>query len=92
VIRLAIAALVAAAVLAPFARAADAQGLTIIEPYGAGSATDRVISLYKPGLDKAIGSPVAVEHDGAGSLEKLGAAPPNGRTAIVVDLLSVEIA
>lgn len=91
-IRLA-AALIAATLLAQPARAADAPpGLTIIEPYGAGSVTDRVIGLYKPGLEKATGQPVSVEHDGAASLGKLSAAPPNGRTVIVVDLLSVEIA
>jgi tripartite-type tricarboxylate transporter receptor subunit TctC len=91
--RLAATAFVAAALLAPMARAADAPpGLTIIEPYGTGSVTDRIISLYKPGLEKATGHPVAVEHDGAAALEKLTAAPPNGHTIIVVDLLSVEIA
>lgn len=86
-------ALVAVALLAaPAARATDAPGLTIIEPYGAGSATDRIIGLYKPGLEKATGHPVTVEHDGADSLAKLAAAPPNGHTVAVVDLLSVEIA
>ena len=91
-IRLA-AALALATLLAPFARAADgAPNLTIIEPYGAGSATDRVLGLYQPGLEKATGHPLAIEHDGAGSLEKLAAAPPNGHTVIIVDLLSVEIA
>jgi tripartite-type tricarboxylate transporter receptor subunit TctC len=92
-IRLAAAAFVGATLLVPLARAADVPtGLTIIEPYGAGSVTDRIISLYKPGLEKATGHPVAVEHDGAASLEKLAAAPPNGHTVIVVDLLSVEMA
>jgi tripartite-type tricarboxylate transporter receptor subunit TctC len=92
-VRLAAAAFVAAALVAPLARAADAPaGLTIIEPYGADSVTARIVSLYKPGLEKATGHPVAVEHDGADSLEKLAAAPPNGHTVIVVDLLAVEIA
>jgi tripartite-type tricarboxylate transporter receptor subunit TctC len=91
VIRIA-AALAAAMLLAAIARAADAPNLTVIEPYGAGSATDRVIDLYKPGLEKATGHPLALEHDGAASLEKLAAAPPNGRTVIVVDLLTVELA
>jgi len=87
------AALVAVVLLAAPARAAEAQtGLTIIEPYGAGSITDRVIAFYKPGLDKETGYPVTIEHDGADSLAKLAAAPPNGHTLIVVDLLSVEIA
>jgi tripartite-type tricarboxylate transporter receptor subunit TctC len=91
--RLAAVALFAFAALMPVARAADAPpGLTIIEPYGPGSITDRVIALYKPGLEKATGHPVTVEHDGPDSLAKLAAAPPNGRTVIVVDLLSVEIA
>ncbi len=92
-IRLA-AALIAAALLAPLARAADGPNLTIIEPYGMGSATDRVIGLYKPGLKEKGDQPSAylIEHDGAASLDKLGAAAPNGHTVIVVDLLSVEIA
>jgi tripartite-type tricarboxylate transporter receptor subunit TctC len=90
--RFAVVALVAVAIIAPFARAAEGPNLTVIEPYGAGSATDRVLSLYEPGLEKATGHPVAIEHDGAGSLEKIAGAPPNGRTVIVVDLLSVEIA
>ena len=92
-IRLAAVALLALAALMPPARAADAPaGLTIIEPYGPGSITDRVIGLYQPGLEKATGHPISVEHDGAQSLAKLAAAPPNGHTVIVVDLLSVEIA
>jgi tripartite-type tricarboxylate transporter receptor subunit TctC len=92
--RLFAAALLALASLWSPARAADAApaGLTIIEPYGAGSITDRVIELYKPGLEKATGHPISVEHDGPQSLAKLAAAPPNGHTVIVVDLLSVEIA
>lgn len=75
------------------ARAADSgPGLTVIEPYGAGSATDRVLALYQPGLEKATGHPLSIEHDGAASLAKLAAAPPDGHTVIIVDLLSVEIA
>ena len=91
-IRLVAAALVVFAALAPLARAADGPpNLTIIEPYGAGSVTpDR--PLYQPGLENATGHPIQIEHDGAGSLAKLAAAPPDGRTVIVVDLLSVEIA
>lgn len=92
-IRLAAAAIFVLAAVAPLARAADGPpNLTIIEPYGAGSVTDRIIGLYRPGLEKATGHPLQIEHDGAGSLAKLAAAPPDGRTVIVVDLLTVEIA
>jgi tripartite-type tricarboxylate transporter receptor subunit TctC len=94
IVRLAAAAALfaVAGLLAP-ARAADSgPGLTVIEPYGAGSATDRVLALYQPGLEKATAHPLAIEHDGAGSLAKLSAAAPDGHTVIVVDLLSVEIA
>ncbi len=92
-IRLVTAALFMLAALTPLSRAADGPpNLTIIEPYGAGSVTDRIVRLYQPGLEKATGHPIQIEHDGAGSLAKLAAAPPDGRTVIVVDLLSVEIA
>lgn len=91
-IRFAAASLAAAVLLAPVARAAGGPNLTVIEPYGAGSATDRVVGLYQPGLEKATGHPLAIEHDGAASLAKIAAAPPTGHTVIVVDLLSIEIA
>ena len=92
-IRVAAVALTAATLLAPLARASDGPpGLTIIEPYGVGSVTDRVVGFYRPGLEAATGHPVTVEHDGADALKKLAAAPPNGHTVIAVDLLSVEIA
>ena len=87
------AAILAVLLLAGPARAANPPaGLTIIEPYGPGSITDRIVGLLKPALEKQTGHPVIVEHDGANSLAKLAAAKPDGHTVIVVDLLSVEIA
>ena len=87
------AAILAVLLLAGPARAANPPaGLTIIEPYGPGSITDRIVGLLKPALEQQTGHPVIVEHDGANSLAKLAAAKPDGHTVIVVDLLSVEIA
>jgi len=88
------AAALAAAVLAgaPALAADSAPGLTIVEPYGAGSVTDRVIRLLEPELEHQTGYPVAVDHAGTEALARLAAAAPNGRTVIVVDLLAVEIA
>lgn len=83
-------------VLAVPALAADPAPLTILEPYGPGSVTDRIIEMLKPGLEKATGQPVAVAREptaGAdAALARLGTAPPDGNTLLVIDLLSVEVA
>lgn len=88
-------ALVAAAAFAAAApaRAADTTGpVTLLEPYGEGSITDRVIAVLKPALEKTGGQPVTVDHAGPGSLNQVAHAAPDGRTAVVIGLLSVELA
>jgi tripartite-type tricarboxylate transporter receptor subunit TctC len=82
---------------APVAAAADSSPpLTIIEPYGGGSATDRLITMLRPELEKRMGHTVKIEHasgEAGGSLAaQLAAAPHDGSTVMVVDLLSLEIA
>lgn len=66
--------------------------LTMLEPYGAGSAADRVIELLKPSLEKETGRAVKVEHAGDAALERIAAAAPDGNTVVVVALLPHEIA
>ena len=86
------AAFAAGAPVAP-ARAADAAApITLLEPYGEGSITDRVIAALKPALEKTGGQRVTVEHAGPGSLNQVAHAAPDGSTAVVVGLLSAELA
>src|SRR5215472_15925759 len=78
-------------------RAAAAEPpLTLIEPYGPGSITDSIVEVLKPGLQQATGQPVTVDHaDDAGTsavLARLAPLPPDGKTVLIIDLLSVEIA
>src|SRR5262245_51664748 len=69
--------------------------LTLIEPYGPGSITDNIVEVLKPGLQQATGQPVTVDHaDDAGTgavLARLAPLPPDGKTVLIIDLLSVEI-
>ena len=58
--------------------------LTVVEPYGPGSVTDRIIDILKPGLEKRTGQPVKVG--------RAADAAPDSGTVLVVDLLSVEVA
>jgi tripartite-type tricarboxylate transporter receptor subunit TctC len=76
------------------AAAADAPALTILEPYGPGSVTDRLIGLLQPGLAKASGQVIKVDHAAGAdaALQQLAAAPADGNTVIVVALLPSEIA
>lgn len=66
--------------------------LTVIEPYGVGSVTDRVIEILKPGLEKRTGQAIKVDHAGTDALQHAVGAAPDSGTVLVVDLLSVEVA
>ncbi len=90
---LALAAIVVLTLPGPAVRAAgQGPALTIIEPYGPGSVTDRIIEILKPGLEKRSGQPLKVDHAGAEALQRAAAAAPDSGTVLVVDLLSIEIA
>jgi tripartite-type tricarboxylate transporter receptor subunit TctC len=83
----------AAAAPAVTARAGETTApMSLLEPYGEGSLTDRVIAVLKPALEKTAGQSVTVEHAGPGSLNQVAHAAPDGRTAVVVGLLPVELA
>ena len=77
---------------APVSAADPAPALTIFEPYGAGSAADRIIDLLRPSLEKRLGRPLKVEHVGDAALDKTARAAPDGNTVVVVALLPHEIA
>jgi len=89
---------IVAAILLVFAspappRAAEGgSGLTLLEPYGPGSVTDRIAEVLKPGLEKRTGKAVEVEHAGPAALDRLASAAPDSGTVLIVDLLSVEVA
>ena len=77
---------------APVSAADSAPALTIFEPYGAGSAADRIIDLLRPSLEKRLKRPLKVEHVGDAALDKTARAAPDGNTVVVVALLPHEIA
>jgi tripartite-type tricarboxylate transporter receptor subunit TctC len=77
---------------APVSAADPAPALTIFEPYGTGSAADRIIDLLRPSLEKSLKHPVKVEHAGDAALDKTAGAAPDGNTVVVVALLPHEIA
>jgi len=87
----AFAALAAAVSGAPVWAADLAPSLTILEGYGQGSITDRVIGVLQPALEKHIGQPVTVEHAGHGALDRIATAAPDGSTVLVFGLLPLEI-
>lgn len=70
--------------------------LTLVEPYGPGSITDRFAQAMKPGLEQAMGRTVTVEHAGAepvGALAaRIAAAPHDGSVVFLADLLNLELA
>jgi tripartite-type tricarboxylate transporter receptor subunit TctC len=74
------------------ARVADAQSLTILEPYGQGAIADRFIALIAPGLEKSTGRAVKEEHAGDAALQRLAAAAPDGNTIAIIALLPSELA
>ncbi len=76
---------------APPVPANAADTLTIIEPYGAGSATDRIAELLKPALEKQTGRAVKVDHAGEAALDRVAAAAPDGNTVLVIALLPPEL-
>jgi tripartite-type tricarboxylate transporter receptor subunit TctC len=80
--------------LSPMVGWAAEQGpaLTVIEPYGPGSVTDRIVDILKPGLEKRTGQPIKIDHAGPDALQHAVAAAPDSGTVLVVDLLSVEVA
>jgi tripartite-type tricarboxylate transporter receptor subunit TctC len=86
---LAVAAGLAAVV--PTRAANPAPALTIFEPYGEGSITDRVVEVLRPALEKRLGGPVKVEHYGSYSLNEVAHAPADGSAVVVVGLLPVEL-
>ena len=90
--RVVLLALAGRLVSAPPLRAADSgPALTILEPYGEGSVTDRVIGVLQPGLEGA-GRTVTVDHAGPGALNRVAAAAPDGNTVVVLGLLPAELA
>ena len=77
--------------LPPADAAEPGPALTVLEPYGPGSVTDRIIDILRPGLEKRTGQPIKIDHAGADALQRAAAAAPDSGTVLVVDLLSVEV-
>ncbi|MCC7046944.1 MAG: hypothetical protein IT562_09550 [Alphaproteobacteria bacterium] len=88
------AVLVAAILLGLSAGAAMAQSplagktITVVEPFGPGSLTEKVMSLLKPGMEQALGARIVIETqrspEGTTAFEHVARAKPDGLTLLAI--------
>jgi tripartite-type tricarboxylate transporter receptor subunit TctC len=64
------------------------QTVTIVEPFGAGSITETVLRLLKPGMERALGARLSIETqrspEGTTAFETVLRAAPDGRTLLAI--------
>jgi tripartite-type tricarboxylate transporter receptor subunit TctC len=64
------------------------QTITVIEPFGAGSITETVMRLLKPGMEQALGARIVIETqrspEGTTAFEAVARAPADGRTLLAI--------
>ena len=90
----ALAVLLASPLVVAPARAADpakplaGQTITIVEPFGRDSITDKTLRLLAPGMEKALGAKIAVAYQrspvGTEAYQRVAKAKPDGTTLLVI--------
>jgi tripartite-type tricarboxylate transporter receptor subunit TctC len=76
------------AVAADPARPLAGQTITIVEPFGRDSITDKTLRLLAPGMEKALGAKIAIAYQrspvGTEAYQRVAKAKPDGTTLLVI--------